>query len=196
MIKSVMCRVMEKMISAYWVLHPEGADVLKRHEGKSLLLAITPGGQVVLLVEAGKIKVLGEPLHPVTAEVSGTLSEIVGVLCRGKTTLAGSGLLIRGDGLWASELMRDLSSLELDWEAVLGTYTGPLVAQGVARSWAWLKQETEMIPHAVKDQVQTFLHQESQWLPMRAEVETWVAAVRVLQFDVERLAARLQQLCA
>ena len=99
-----------------------------------------------------------------------------------------------GDAVWAAEFVRDLSALTLDWESVLSVYTGPFVAQGMARGFSLLQRGVRTVPQTLQAQVHTFLQQESGILPIRTEIEDWIHQVRLLQFDVERLEARFRQL--
>lgn len=195
MIKTNLCRIMERALSTYLALHPDSTFVLAAHEGHALVLTVKPGGTVALQVEKKCLRVLPKATLPVTAHISGAMSDILRVLLRGaEASWMGSGVVVIGDAVWVAEFMRDFSSLELDWAAVLGEYTGDFFAQGIARGVQLWKQNTRPLSRTMREQCQSFLQQEAQILPLRTEVEKWINDIRTLQFDVERLEALMNNI--
>jgi ubiquinone biosynthesis protein UbiJ len=104
------------------------------------------------------------------------------------------GIEINGDAETAQTFSRLLKQANLDWEELLSRYVGDVAAHQIgslARGFLrWSKDAADRIGQDMAE----YLVYESDLLPPRHAVESFLDEVDKLNSDVDRLAARLQRL--
>lgn len=103
-------------------------------------------------------------------------------------------LRIQGDTALAHRFQQAVEQLNPDWEAALAQHIGDVpahfIGQRLRGALAWSRQAIA----AMNANVEEYIHEESQTLPGRRELEATFRQIDDLHLSVERLEARLNQL--
>ena len=118
-------------------------------------------------------------------------------MASGDESVISSGRLqVSGDTAVAHQFQRALAQLDPDWEAALAQHLGDVPAhffgQRLRSAVSWSRQALA----AMTANVEEYVHEESQALPGRRELEATFRQIDQLHLQVERLDARLNQLQA
>jgi ubiquinone biosynthesis protein UbiJ len=101
---------------------------------------------------------------------------------------------IRGDTELAHRFGKILGSMDIDWEEQLSRYTGDIIAHetgNLVRGFTqWGKRSVETLGM----DLQEYLQEELRLLPVKAEIESFNAAVDRVRDGIERVEARIQRL--
>lgn len=101
---------------------------------------------------------------------------------------------ISGDVELGQEFSDILNALDIDWEEHLSHLTGDLVAHKVGNfvrsALSWGQQTIDTLGQDAAE----YLQEESETLPNRDEVESYLSQIDTLRTDVDRLEARVQRL--
>jgi ubiquinone biosynthesis protein UbiJ len=108
-------------------------------------------------------------------------------------TLLAKQLKITGDIHLAQTVSQILQQLDIDWVEPISKITGDIVAHrigaGVRRFQSWRQQRRENLGLNIRE----YLQEESDHLPTRGEVDSFLAQVVELQHGVARLEATLKR---
>ncbi len=133
---------------------------------------------------------------PADATLSGELSAFVNVATHQdkQQALMKSDLQIRGSSQLALSLADVMAQLDIDWEAMLSQFIGPVMAHVIGRRarglFGWLKQTGEK----VKNDWVEYIRDEAQMAVHPQEAEQQYRAIHQLRLDTDRLEARIQRL--
>ena len=101
---------------------------------------------------------------------------------------------IEGDTELAHRIGKILGAMDVDWEEQLSHYTGDLVAHDIGNlvrgAVRWGRNSADTLGR----DLQEYLQEELRLLPVRTEIEAFLADVDRLRDDVERLQARIDRL--
>jgi len=132
------------------------------------------------------------------AKLSGELNAFIN-LARHEdkhAALMKSDIQIQGSSQLAMGLAEAMSQLNIDFEAMISEFTGPVVAHVVGKNLRrlgnWLKQTGEKIQQDTTE----YVRDELQLAPHKLEGESQFMAIGKLKQDAERLEARVQRLAA
>ena len=111
-----------------------------------------------------------------------------------QAALMKSDIQIRGSSQLAMGLADVFSDLQIDWEAALAEWTGPVAAhvlgKNIRRIGKWFQQSVTK----VKQDTVEFVRDEWQAGVHEIEGEQRFSAIQKLKLDVERIEARIQRL--
>lgn len=111
-----------------------------------------------------------------------------------KKALFAGDITITGDADLGRQVNVLLDDINIDWEEFLSQFIGDIVAHEIgarARTLAgWLRQTADTLV----DDSHEYLHEETQWLVSKAELEPYLVAVDELRDDVARLEKRIERL--
>lgn len=132
------------------------------------------------------------------AKLSGELNAFIN-LARHEdkhAALMKSDIQIQGSSQLAMGLAEAMSQLNIDFEAMISEFTGPVVAhvmgKNLRRLGSWLKQAGEKFQQDTTE----YVRDELQLAPHKLEGESQFMAIGKLKQDAERLEARVQRLAA
>ncbi|NVK36661.1 MAG: SCP2 sterol-binding domain-containing protein [Gammaproteobacteria bacterium] len=132
------------------------------------------------------------------AKLSGELNAFIN-LARHEdkhAALMKSDIQIQGSSQLAMGLAEAMSQLNIDFEAMISEFTGPVVAHVVGKNLrrlgSWLKQAGEKFQQDTTE----YVRDELQLAPHKLEGESQFMAIGKLKQDAERLEARVQRLAA
>jgi ubiquinone biosynthesis protein UbiJ len=101
---------------------------------------------------------------------------------------------VHGNTALAHQLQRALNQLEPDWEAAMARHLGDLPAHFLGKRIRSAVHWSRQAANAMSANLEEYLHEESQALPGRRELEATFQDIDQLNLRTERLEARLTQL--
>ena len=137
-----------------------------------------------------------EPARPVDATIAGRLFALLSLAQEEDkvSTSIQESVRINGDAAVAQQMQKIFTELEIDWEEILSSYTGDVLAyqihQKVRGLGNWLCQSGESILQTSSE----YLTEEAQLSPTQVEFERFQQSVTKLKHDVERTEARIRHL--
>ena len=188
---------LENAVNAALVLDPATAGRLQALPEQTFKICCTePELEIYIINRDNKIELLAHCEQPVTTAIKGPATEYAQLLNasdRG-SALINSGLTLQGDSAALIKLQEIISDIELDWEGqlakLLGDAPAHLLGQTARHIYQW-KQQTQAV---FLRHLEEFLHEESQLVPAKEEVEHFIDQVQQLSDDTERLEKRINKL--
>ncbi len=149
-----------------------------------------------LLPHAAGIRVEGECAEVPDAWLSGAPLALarLGITRHEQGTLFGGDVEIRGDIELGQRFKAVLDGIDVDWEEHLSRMTGDVIAHQVGNVARGMREWGRNTLDTVSRDVAEYLHEESRDLPVRGEVDEFLAHIDILRSDVDRLEARVQRL--
>lgn len=193
MLKSTILYTLEKAINFVLARDPESIARLRYLAGKTILLASTePTFDIYWLFEPNQILLRSEYRETVTASIRGPLKELVQLGVSDKKIA--KDLSVKGD-LQVVEAFKELFvHLDIDWEEYLSQFTGDVVAYHVGNAARKTQDFLKNAFNSLSANTAEYLQEEIKVTPTKMEVTDFAQAVRELDRDVERLAARIKKL--
>lgn len=145
---------------------------------------------------ADGIRLTGIHEGPVTTHVTGAASDFAELAHSddAAATLVNGDLRMEGNSAPLLELQKQLSTLDIDWEAplvdTLGDVAGHELAQLLRQVFSWGKQASSSLTRQLRE----FIQEEARLSPPRLEVEDFYQDVHELGLRVERLQSRSERL--
>ncbi|MBL4647457.1 MAG: SCP2 sterol-binding domain-containing protein [Gammaproteobacteria bacterium] len=174
-------------------LDDESYTRLKKLDGKINKLELLPVNIIGYLVFThGGVCIKHEDHGHADITIRGRPSDVFAL--KNTNSLYHSHIKIIGDMGLAEELKHIFNQLELDWEGELAHYTGDIVAHRVSKAARGLKNWLSETQQDFQDDMRDYLQEESKLLPPRIITDKFSHEVAILRDDVERLAARINQL--
>lgn len=186
----------ETALNRYLSMDAEATARLARLSGKVLEVELRGLDlHFYLLPTASGIQVLGSYEGKPDARLRGAPFSLARLALseHGRTLFSGA-VELEGDTELSQQLQDILNAVDIDWEEQLSRLTGDVVAHQVGNAARtaqhWAGQARESLALDLAD----YLHEETQQVPARGEVERFVSDVDTLRADIERLAARIKRL--
>lgn len=132
------------------------------------------------------------------AALSGELSAFINVATSHDkhAALMQSDLQIRGSSQLALSLADLMNDLNIDWEAMIAKFTGPVAAHIIGKQargiFSWVKKTGEKF----QEDVISYVRDERQIAAHELEGEDRFRQIHQLRLDTERLEARIQKLAS
>lgn len=178
-------------------LDPAAAARFAPLAGKAIEIRLQPFDlRFYLLPGPAGIELAAELARAPDAVFSGTpLGLLRGALRRGeRRELFGDDLRVDGDVDTARRLKAALDAVDIDWEEHLSRLVGDVAAHRLGTLARDLGGWTCDAGGSLAEDLADYLHEEARLLPVRAEVESFLAAVDVLRTDADRLEQRVLRL--
>lgn len=185
----------EKIINAALAYDPATRIALAKLEPQVLAVVLTaPAIAIFIAPRADGIHLLGHFEGSVTTQVQGSIAALITLLNSERINLKDSGVVMMGSTHFLAELQQILKKLDIDWEEMLtqvvGDIAGHQAAELIRSKLRWGGERVNSIQRLASE----FLTEELQLLPSKAELAFFNRQVDEIQLDVDRLAARFEQL--
>ncbi len=185
---------LESVINAYLRMDPESIERLAKLQGKTILLNIEDWNiKFYILPTHNGLELHRELNEKPCTTISGKLDALVHLGCaQGKNSaLFKNRVDVEGD-LQTGETIRDiLAKVDIDWEEQLSKGIGDIGAHKVGNFMREIKEISQKTRQTLELNLKDFLHHETNSLPTRAQVNTFISDVSTIRNDVDRLEARL-----
>ena len=191
---NALLRPLQKLLNRHLQESSVARSQLAELDGESLQLKLDGIPFAVTLLAMPDELLLGTdvPAKP-SAIIRGT-PIAAAKFARGNETIASAGLHISGDAEIAAAFMDILKAARPDLEEELSRFTGDVAAHQVGNLVRDARDFASRTVRTLRANSSEYLTEEARQLPPRSEVDGFYADVATLRDDVERVAARLQQL--
>ena len=195
---NLLLAAVEQALGRYLALDSEAGGRIAALYGKVLCIELR-GFDIRLYLVPGPegIQLLGQYEGEPDATLSGTPLALARLGLPGTDSadeLFAGGVQISGDTELGQRFGALLKDIDIDWEEQLARVVGDLAAHQVGNvvrgGLRWGAQARESLGLDLKE----YLQEELRLLPVRPEIESFLAEVDGLRDDVERLAARVERL--
>jgi len=103
----------------------------------------------------------------------------------------GNGISISGDTQLAATFARILNNAKIDWQGIIASLSGDLVAAELASFFQSSKAQLNITKDSLALNIAEYLQEEARTLPSPVEIETFIEDIDSVRSDVDRLEARL-----
>lgn len=196
-IPDALLAVVEQALNRYLALDPEGAAAFDPLEGRIIAIEVKGfGTRITVIPGARGLQLFGaydaEPDCLIQGSPLGLAR--LGMAERKETSLVSGEVEISGDTALAQDFSAALARLNVDWEEQLAQVIGDPFARQVGNRVRDAEHWSRRTSASMTANLTEYLQEERRLLPTRYEVEAFLNQVDTLRDDVERLAARIEQL--
>ena len=140
---------------------------------------------------------LQPPPQEVDATISGRLFALLDLALEDDkiSTAMRERVSIQGDAGIARKMQKIITSIDIDWEETLSHYTGDVLAFQITQQARQAAQSFKQNLDSLLQTSSEYLCEEVRLTPTQAEFTRFQQQVTAIKYDVDRSAARLQQLC-
>jgi ubiquinone biosynthesis accessory factor UbiJ len=188
---------LELSINGVLALDAASKTRLAKLEGRTLAVYATQPSMTLFVSVRGNKLHLGV-IHegPETASLHGSASALLGLLLRREPVdnLRARNVELRGDTSFVQQLQALLLGLDIDWEYHVSKLVGDIPTQAFATGLRGAGDYLRKTGSRLQQDFSDYVHEEKQWLPTAAELETFYGDIAELQLRVDRLQARIQLL--
>ncbi|TVZ40584.1 ubiquinone biosynthesis protein UbiJ [Alteromonadaceae bacterium 2753L.S.0a.02] len=132
--------------------------------------------------------------EPAAVELSGKLSDIISLVFTAKTSLANTGVTVRGSIGLLADYQRCFQNIEIDWEDALARAIGSLPAHQLATFGRNLFNT--LLPGRTQsaDWLRDFIVEELEAVPSNAQLEQFSQELNRIRQNTDRLQLRIKKL--
>ena len=193
---SALTAILERGLNRALSLDPAGRQ--------SLMAALT--GPVQFSVEAplnltlalvpaeNRIQVVGQPPDAPALELAGRPMAFAALAIGDDKVFSEGRIRVVGDMALAHQFQRAIDQLDPDWEAAMADYIGDVPAHFLGQRLRGAVKWSQQAFRSLNANVEEYIHEESQGLPGRNELEATFEDIDQLSLRVERLDARIRHL--
>lgn len=187
----------EKLVNAALIYDPGSRIAIAKLAPQVLAVAITSPSCIFYVVPDEKgVRIMGHWEGEVTTRLEGSFASLLLLIKSHHINLKDSGIQIVGSTSFLAELQTIIAALDVDWEEILsqvsGDIVGPQIANLLRQQWSWAKTRGQNLQRLAGE----FVTEEYSVFPGQSEIAFFNHQVDELRLDVDRLAARFEQLLA
>jgi len=140
------------------------------------------------------LRFLKQPEGEPDVTLRGDMSGFIKLLKSDGAGFSDAGVRIEGDVEIAQKLKAVMEHLDPDWEEELSHFVGDVAAHQIGRTARGMKDWLTSVHRTVEQNTAEYFQEEAKLLAKHEQVERFITDVDHLRDDVERLAARIEQL--
>lgn len=186
-------------INTYLRLDPESKKRINKLHGKTITIEFLPFHFIFQCVfHEDHMQLKSEDALPTDTKIRGTPLQMLGVMItkehRGR--FFADDIHIEGDAEVGQQVIELFDELDIDWGDHLAKCVGDIPAYHVSQM---IKGVTHWLRNADKtfaQNVNEYIHEESQFLPVREALQDFFNDIDLLRMDVDRMEAKLNILRA
>lgn len=197
MLKTKLLPYISKAINQYLHLDPESKQRLSHLKTKTITIELLPLHFMFQCVfTATGIKLKADETRTAEATIRGTPLQMMGVMLAkdNRQQFFADDLVIEGDAEFAQDVILLFDQLQIDWEEYLSQLIGDTPTYHVGRFIKRTKQWFANTDNSFSQNINEFIHEEAMWLPAREALQDLFTDIDNLRMDVDRIAAKLQNL--
>jgi ubiquinone biosynthesis accessory factor UbiJ len=192
--QSMLLASIEKILNRSLPRSPRAQALAAALAGRTLAVAMTGAGQVILSSTGGRLQLRRDSGAPTDARLSAGPFSLLALAGGGSATLAGTGATISGDAEVAQQFSELLGLLKPDPEEELAQLLGDAPAHHLGRVARAAVGFGNRVAHTTVQNVAEYLAHERRDLVPRAEGRQLLDGIDALRDDVDRFEARLSHL--
>lgn len=193
----IVCAGLESALNRYLELDPAVVESLARLHGRVIAFELVGVGEKLYLVPGqGRLQVLAEYEGETDCLLRGTPLALtrMGDHRASSAQLFSGEVEISGDTELAHSFGKIIASMDVDWEEQLSRVTGDIIAHELGNLWRGARRWSRDSSRSLGMDIQEFLQEELRLLPLRTEIDAFLADVDSIRDDAERLQARFERL--
>ncbi|KPQ02999.1 SCP2 sterol-binding domain-containing protein [Marinobacter sp. HL-58] len=192
---SAITAVIESALNRALELDPGGKRALMSALTGPVQLSLdTVGLTLVLQPVRDRIQVASQPVESPALVLSGRPMAFAALAIGDDRVFSEGRIQVTGDTALAHQFQRAIDQLEPDWEAAMANHIGDVpahfIGQRIRGAVGWSRQAFR----SLNANIEEYIHEESQSLPGRRELEATFADIDRLNLQTERLEARIERL--
>jgi len=188
-----------KAINAYLQLDPESKQRLKKLQGKAITIEFLPFHFIFQCVfNENSVTLKTDELLPTGTKICGTPLQMVGVMLTkdNRHHFFAEDLIIEGNAEIGQQVIELFDELQIDWEEHLSRLVGDVPAYHIGRALQGMNEWLRYTEKTITQNVNEYIHEESQFLPVREALQDFFSDIDTLRMDVDRIEIRLSRLRA
>ncbi|MHB1946703.1 MAG: ubiquinone biosynthesis accessory factor UbiJ [Gammaproteobacteria bacterium] len=188
---------LQKALNYYLALDPESRQRMHALQGKVITIDLLGlGVSFQLVFDNDQVKLSTSDFVSSATQIKGTpLSLLRMALSQGdRKQFFSDDVSIDGDLDLGQEVIDLFDQLEIDWEEYLSHLTGDVSAHQIGRFARKIKQISERTRSVLLQNVNEYVHEEIDLVPANEAIKDFFSDVDDLRMDVDRMAARIEQL--
>lgn len=194
---SSVCSALEILVNRALVYDPASKLALAALDGRVLAVELSElKTTFYLLPDNSGLRIQSYYEGSVDTRLRGSVPALLGLLNSERLNLKDSGVEVFGSTGLLISLQEIMTNLELDWEEalsqVVGDIAGPQSANVLRSLGRWLSGRRQ----TAEQRLSEYLTEELRGSPARAELDFFYQQVDELRLTADRLAARIERLCA
>lgn len=195
-LQAALTRTIEGAFNQALELDPAGRTALLEVLARPVQFSITEPAPLTLTLTAvgQQVRVGSSAVENPALELSGRPLAFAALALGDNSVFANGRLAVTGDAATAHQFQRALSQLDPDWEGALARHIGDIPAHFIGQRLRGAIRWSKSASSVLNANVEEYIHEESQSLPGRRELEATFKDIDQLSLQVERLDARIERL--
>ncbi|MES9855697.1 MAG: SCP2 sterol-binding domain-containing protein [Sedimenticola sp.] len=188
---------LEEAINRYLALDPNAIEQLRQFHGRVIAFEMVGLGQTLYFIPGPtRLQLFSQYEGEPDCRLSGTPLALFRMSDQRTSSdqLFDSTVKISGDTELAHHFGKILAAIDIDWEGQLSRYTGGIVAHEVGNLFRSVSHWGKRSLDSLGLNLQGYLQEKLQILPMRPEIDQFLNQVDTLRDDIERMQARIERL--
>lgn len=182
--------MMENAINKALMLDVNSANFLSQHDGQVIKIEITDLGVLFYcIIRGGKIYLYTVSNHSVATTIRGSSLNYLKQLTNPQSR---SDLTIEGDIELAYDFQQLLREFDINWQERLSYLIGDAGTERLNQYLTSFVSHTKKIKQRSIEDFKEYLQEEKRLLPTCEEAEDFYEELRELQYDIDRLEAKLK----
>jgi ubiquinone biosynthesis protein UbiJ len=193
---SAVTAVLERGLNRALALDPAGRQTLMAAlTGPVQFTVEAPLHLTLALIPAdNRIQIVSQPPEAPALELAGRPMAFAALATGDDQVFSEGRIRVLGDMALAHQFQRAIDQLNPDWEAAMAEYLGDVPAHFLGQRLRGAVKWSRQAFRSLNANVEEYIHEESQGLPGRRELEATFDDIDQLSLRVERLDARIRHI--
>ena len=195
LITAALVESIEAALNLLLQTRPMLRERLQKLSGKTLRLVLLPQNWSLLVrLHSEGVELTQEREFEADVTLQGELSVLIKLITEPRSVLFGQGAQIDGDAALLQRIQKALREPGLDWELWLSEQLGDLPTSALTQAFAPLTAAVQEGRGSLQHNLKSYLQEELEALPPRAEYELWADKVSKARSQTEQLERRIAKL--
>ncbi|PXX93517.1 hypothetical protein DIT71_01565 [Marinobacter vulgaris] len=192
---SAVTAIVESALNRALELDPAGKGALMSALTGPVQFSLETVGLTLVLQQAGdRVQVTSQPVESPALILSGRPMAFAALATGDDQVFKEGRIQVTGDTALAHQFQRAIDQLNPDWEAAMAAYIGDVPAHFIGQRVRGAVRWSRRAFASLNDNLEEYIHEESQSLPGRRELEATFTDIDRLHLQTERLEARIARL--
>ncbi|MFO7992778.1 MAG: SCP2 sterol-binding domain-containing protein [Marinobacter sp.] len=192
---SAITAIVESALNRALELDPAGKQALMSALAGPVQFSLEAVNLTLVLHKTGnRVQVASQPAESPALVLSGRPMAFAALATGDNRVFSEGRIRVTGDTAQAHQFQRAIDQLDPDWEAAMAEHIGDVpahfIGQRVRGALNWSRQAFR----SLNANIEEYIHEESQGLPGRRELEATFEDIDRLNLQAERLEARIERL--
>jgi len=195
LVSAALIESIEAALNLLLKTRPMLCERLTKLSGKSLRIVLLPQNWSLLVRLHGEgVELSQQPDAEADVTLKGELSVLLRLVTEPRSVLFGQGAEVEGDVSLLQRIQKALREPGLDWELWLSEQLGDLPTSALTQAFKPLYESVQEGQTSLSRNLKSYLQEEIEALPPRAEYEIWADQVNAAHQRLEQLERRIASL--